>query len=205
MPLSLDDLSPEDRQAILEETQRLQELQTREVTPLEDWKSPRKSGFLIELPSGNVCRIRRTFHLLELIKSGSLPNPLRSVVEDSMDKGQYALNLAAMDTEARIQALDLLDHEVVAAMIEPRVLIPPEGVDPEVFQAPPGAISIMDLTVDDRTFIVTVAHGGTTDVTKFRAEQESVVESVRPVTSDRLPPKRASKPKRAVSKRVGNK
>jgi hypothetical protein len=199
MPLSFSDLSEEDQAALLKEAELLAKLNEREVTSSEDWKSPRKAGFLIELPSGNVARIRRTMNLLELVKSGQIPNPLGKIVEGMISRGEVGINMQTLDMEARIQALDMVDAAVVAAMVEPRVIIPPEGVNPEVFQTPPGAISIMDLTNEDKIFITQVAQGGTADVEKFREEQSRLMESLRFGTDKPVPPKQLARAKRAGS------
>lgn len=198
MPLSeaFKSLSTEDQAALLEEVRLLDQMQQMEVTSSEAWKSPRKVGFLLQLPSGNVCRIRRTLSMLEMIKNGSIPNPLRENVEAMIGRGDLALDTRSLPAEAKVQALDLIDQTVVAAVVDPRVLVPPEGVNPEVYQAPPGAISIMDLTIEDRLFICTVAQGGSADVSKFLAQQDQFVESVYNRPESSVPSKPIARTKR---------
>lgn len=205
MPLSdktqsiFDKLTPEERELMLAEVERLGDLQQHEPTPSDQWKSPRKAGFVIELPSGNFARVKRTMSMIELIKNGKIPNPLGAVVNEMIEKGELALNLAKLDMEARMQAIDLVDQTVVNAMVEPRVIIPPENVNPEIFQAPPGAISINDLTFEDRLFISEVAQGGATDLTRFRTAQNELMERLRNGAGVPLPAERVDRPKRSSS------
>lgn len=176
--------------------------QDLEVTPPDSWQSPRRQGFPVLLPSGNVARVRRTMDLLTLAKSGSIPNPLGSIVQKMIDEGRPTFGLGELEGDALTQAFDLIDTTVVNAMVEPRVALPPEKdeeekvINPELWQAPPGMISIMDLSMEDRLFIVQVAHGGTTDLNSFRVQQAGVVQAVAPGKGTATKAKRVAPTKR---------
>lgn len=185
MPVSLADLSPEDRESLDQELKALKEAQALKPTPSEEWKSPRQLGFLVKLPSGNVARIKRLLDLPGLLKNGLVPNPLASHIQKSLEEGMDTLQLSDLSADAQIQALDLIDDGVVRSMIEPRVLLVPEGINPDVFETPPGSISIMDLTLEDRMFVYQAAQGGTADPDRFRGIN---VESAQRIAESRRQP-----------------
>jgi len=162
----------------LAEAQRLRDMQNLEPTSAEEWKSPRKQGFLIMLPSGNVMRMRRTMNIVKAVKAGTIPNPLGQIVRNQIGGGMPLLRMADLPEDAMVQTLDLIDQSVLLAAVEPKVEIPPEDADPE-FWSPetPGTISIMDLSLVDKLFITQVAQGGTTNLDRFREEQKIVVGS----------------------------
>lgn len=155
-----------------------------EVTSPDQWNSPRKQGFLVQTPSGNVCRVHRTMDFMELVKSGKVPNPLGALIMQRLEENESAVDLQTMPPEAQVQAVIFMDEQVCRMMIEPRCMIPPEkdeNGDPvvaETWQPPIGAISILDLTQEDRLFLFNVAQGGATDLATFRLIQNRVVEGV---------------------------
>lgn len=154
------------------------------VTSPDQWNSPRKQGFLVQTPSGNVCRVHRTMDFKALVQSGHLPNPLGAIVLKQLEAGNPMLDMQTLTPEAQLQAVLFMDEQVCRMMIDPRCLIPPEKdengepINAEEWRAPAGAISILDLTQEDRLFLFNVAQGGATDMATFRQVQDGFMEAV---------------------------
>jgi hypothetical protein len=78
-------------QIIDEETAReieyLRSLQDKTPTPADQWASPRKQGFIVELPSGNILRMRRIMNIVQAVKDGTIPNPLGDIVQRQISAG----------------------------------------------------------------------------------------------------------------------
>lgn len=186
-------------EATAQEIEYLRSLQDKSPTPADQWASPRKQGFIVQLPSGNILRMRRIMNIVQAVKDGTIPNPLGDIVQRQISAGLPMIKLNDLNQEALQQSLDLLDSTVVLAAVDPKVEIPPEDQPAELWNPAPGSISIMDLTLADRLFITKVANGGTTDIDRFREEQKVVVGSLpdgKPVVA---PTKRTGGTKRAGS------
>lgn len=177
-------------------------------TAAADWKSPRKMGFVIPLPSGNACRMRRTLNLRVMAESGAIPNPLAKDILSRIDPDNktVAINFADLSEKSRVQTLDLIDRTVVEALVEPTVEIPPETdedgnpVMAEFWQpTTPGAISIMDLSVDDKFYIFAIAQGAVDDLRSFREQQARSLHALQDVREVLRTPKPDARPKRARS------
>lgn len=160
-----------------------------EATPATAWRKKREEGFLTTLPSGNVARIRRTMDLLTLLKTGSIPNPLRGVLQKSMNKGgaPQKVDLNEFDREALEQFIDLLDNTLASCFIEPKVQPTPEApqkpeeateeevaewrqklIEWEQWEPDPGYIATGDIDMEDKMYVFTVAQGMVADVASFR-------------------------------------
>lgn len=169
-----------------------------EVTDPSDWNSPRKQGFMVRLPSGNVCRVKRLMDFADLARGGKIPNPLGAQVLRMIEEGSPTIDLHTLPPDSQLQAVLFIDEQVCRMMIEPRCYIPPETdadgqpVDAEQWVAPAGAISILDLTQDDRLFLFNVSQGGTTALTSFRDLQTRIVEAVEARQSVPRPTKRTN-------------
>ncbi len=151
-------------------------------TPAESWNGPRVQGFLVELPSGNICRVKRLMDMKELAIAGKIPNPLGQTVMRMISEGEPALDLQQITPAEQVQAILFMDSQVCRMMIEPRCMIPPEKDDEgndviaELWKPPAGCISILDLTQEDRLFLFNVSNGGVTDLATFRRVQNGLVE-----------------------------
>lgn len=169
------------------------------VTSPDSWTSPRKQGFLLRLPSGNVCRVRRTLDLSYLIQSGKIPNPLRNTLAKMMDEEGTMLNFADLGPSERIQAVQMVRETVCRSVTEPKVHLVPEGENPETWIAPEGGLSIFDLSDEDQFFIYSVAQGGATDLESFREQQARAMELVRAREGVRSAPVKPAPAKRSRS------
>jgi len=164
---------------------RLSAQQQLPPTSASGWRSPRKEGFVVELPSGNKARVRRTLDLYDLVRSGKVPNKLISVVQKMMGKGKFdaaELSPENLDVETLQQMTQFIDTVATKVMVEPRCAVPPPGTEyPETWDPPEGAISIYDLTEEDKMYLFHIAQGGVADVEQFRLEQKAALAALQDV------------------------
>lgn len=164
-----------------------------QVTPASQWRTQTKEGFVTELPSGNFARIRRTMDLFDLLKNGQIPNPLAARIKDMLNsKGGGLPDLSQGEGdqgEAVTQMMDLVARQCVATFVEPRVEVKPDDWDPEAidpdtkekkgeWEPSEGAISIDDLTIQDRMFVFAFAQGMALDLSAFRGQPAAPVAPV---------------------------
>lgn len=161
---------------------------TQAPTAASEWRSSRTEGFTVQLPSGNVARVRRSMDILQLLKTGRVPNKLIKLITAMMDQqkaGQIPIVEAGdADEETIMEMMSFIDTCVASIMISPPCHVPPREKDEsnEDYQnrapswiPPEGSISIFDLSPEDRMFLFSVAQGGTTDLELFRNQQAAVV------------------------------
>lgn len=155
-----------------------------EVTSASDWNKkalPAEEGFLLELPSGNVCRVRRTLDMLVLLKAGRIPNPLAGVVQRMIDTKSTEFPTEEMNREMLEQLYDFLAQNAVRMVIEPKFEMPDPrvaGEDGEAYQRrisdwqpSEGAISIFDVDMTDLLYLMAIGQGQAADLASFREEQ----------------------------------
>lgn len=174
---------------------------TGEPTAPTAWRSVRRQGHLITLPSGNAARVRRTFNMLNLVEQGSIPNPLGKHISDAVEEarkgapsgGMFDLrNLDQTTDEGQLafaQFLRLMMESMSDIFVSPRVLQIPEGEDPGTWE--PGyrggelaypeeqenAISVADLDVADQMYAFSFAQGGADSMASFREGPDEAVVS----------------------------
>lgn len=154
-----------------------------QVTPTTEWRGPRNSHKLCELPSGNKALLRRTLEMLDLIGTGQIPNPLAKIINDAIaaaslgDPQAAALDMKKVGTtetedgNAMLQFMDMVNRCVPNVFVKPRVLAVPKGEDPATWQPTEAdALSIEDLSWDDRVFAFTYGQGGASDLAQFLDE-----------------------------------
>ncbi len=177
------------------------------VTPVDGWKIPSRqgpvdlvedAGFVTELPSGNVVKMKRSLDLGLMLASGRIPNPLAGVVQTMIDdKATVWPKDAAADSQLNQQLLDTVRETTIACVIEP----PFAGPEPrnkvrggdgnmisetaEEYQerinawvCPEGFINIFYVDLTDQMFIFSVAQGAAADLARFREEQKLAVADV---------------------------
>lgn len=144
-------------------------------------------GFVVELPSGNFAKVRRTLDLPTLLRSGQIPNPLAGIVRKSMTEGDpNILKDISQDQAGPVmeQLLDLMDSVVCKSMIEPPVSRP-EVIKGESFDdysertanwdPDPGTVSIFAIDTNDKLYIFAISQGMATDLASFRSQAGAVV------------------------------
>lgn len=157
-------------------------------TSVEEWGGA-EEGFLITLPSGKVCRIKRTLDMTVQLSAGLIPNPLATIIRQSMHSGEgNFMKEAAKDDKALEQMMAMVDRNVVNSVVEPKISMPDPRGDNEGDEAyvkrlnewkpTPGTLSIWMVDVQDRLYIMTVAQGRAADLESFLLEQKSGLDAV---------------------------
>ena len=170
-----------------EETQEEVKLpETLQPTSVEDWGKKEVApaedeGFIIELPSGNVVKVRRTLDLIVLLKAGRIPNPLAGVVQRMIDTKSTDFPTEEMDGQMVEQLYDLLARNAVKMMISPPVdmpeaRMPGEKADAyqkrlESWKPAQGKLSVFEIDMNDLLFMMGVGQGQAADLASFREEQ----------------------------------
>lgn len=166
------------------------DLQDEVVTPTQpsggptsanEWRSARREGVLVTLPSGNRARILRTFDLLVALEQGRIPNPLAAIVTKAIQHrgGDLAMADLAEEPEALGQMLQHVDSQIVKIFREPRVMLVPDGENHATWEPPEGYISIADLDIQDRMFAYFFAQGGAGDLESFREASAKAMAAAR--------------------------
>lgn len=161
---------------------RTSKASTTEVTSASEWRSAAKEGHLLELPSGNRARVRRTLNLMKMLKAGRIPNPLQGLVQDMVNQNRAAPDMSKATPESMQQMLDLVDSQIPIIFIEPKVERAPEGHDPDIdgpfVPSDPNAVALDDIDIEDRMFVFTFAQGGPSEVASFREGQVAALASL---------------------------
>lgn len=146
------------------------------------WKSPRKEGFMVTLPSGNAARLRRTLDLITLMKVGKIPNPLMAIVNDMITGKRKTITPKDLPEGQMIELLKLVDQCIPGIFLEPKVATPPKDLDPAEAAnwEPEGddTIALSDLEQNDRMFAFAFAQGGPRELSRFRQGPDDDVEGL---------------------------
>lgn len=151
-------------------------------TPVSSWKKATGDIVPLELPSGNVARVRAP-GMQSFIKSGVIPNSLLEIVTKQLEKGKKRedVDLEKLtqelidDPQKGLQdILSLVDAVTVECVVEPRVY-PAPGQDEERVE---DKLYVDEVDHEDKFFIFNFAVGGTRNLDKFRSELASSVELV---------------------------
>lgn len=142
------------------------------VTAAEQWRSLRENGYMVELPSGNVARLRPV-SVAEMLKNGHIPDTLTPIAAEAI-----ATTGSGIQTETIVkltnEVTDFLHLITVASFIEPRVVL----LDTPDDAPPDGAISIWDVSLEDQAFVLSLTGAPTRALESFRQKQEADVEAV---------------------------
>jgi hypothetical protein len=154
--------------------------QPTDVTPASEWRSAITEGFIVPLPSGRVARLRRTLDLIELIKTGQIPNPLAGAINTMIKESSTSttFDLRKLPEEAIPQMLDLVDKSMERIFVYPKVVEPPEGSGIDWLPEDPETISVWAIDAQDRMFAFGFAQGGPGSLAPFRAKQAEAVAGI---------------------------
>lgn len=158
-----------------------------QVTTASAWR--KSSTDPIELPSGNVAKIRSA-SMEFFLTGGFIPNSLKGLVhkmindmeseqgkpskKDSGDSTAELSEIITDDNKLR-DLIHMYDRIAAHCFEEPKVALPPEDPD----DREDDILYTDEIGMDDKVFVFNVALGGTKDVESFRNEQAAAVESVR--------------------------
>lgn len=192
-------------------------------TSADEWNLGVVEAFPLELPSGKKALVRRTLDLMTLLSDGSIPNPLREIINDSMQAAQrsggnsddFDMRALLDQEDAMAQFNDLLNKIVCRTVVEPPVSMPaPRGQVPggdpneaedayqarlEVWRPDPGTVSVFAVELQDKMFLFAVAQGAVADAKSFREGSTGAV----PAAPDGEGVRAASKPSPRPTKRTG--
>lgn len=177
-------------------------------TPASEWKGAEAfAGHDLELPSGNVARIKR-LSPTDFLKEGTIPDPLTEIIRKAihLKKGLNPKELEVIqdDPVKLAAALEMLDKTLCRVVIQPEVQMPPacdqpveDGICGEYATDPvhdtpmrtghhayhegardEGVLYADVVDMHDKMFIFQWALGGTQDLKSFREELASGVESL---------------------------
>lgn len=146
-------------------------------TSAEDWKSARKKGFTLTLPSGMVAHVRRTLDLFARLEREEIPNPLAGIVTRLIKGEPVTMTEEGIGQDGMLQMLMEMNNTAVAMMISPECVHVPDDA-PWDWEPPKGKISTADIDLMDKVFLYNVAQGGTADLAKFRKDAEAWLEPV---------------------------
>lgn len=194
------------------------------ATSAGEWKKAESQYPLIETPTGKWIRLKRpgmTKFLEAGFLPDSLAAMVRKEINSAsrkkVDPKKLMDSLGDVDGDAALEMLASMDRIVCAVMVEPKVVshlrpkLGPKGDHGEMIPlVEPGGKQIMEeipederaddvvytdwIDQDDKNFIFRVAVGGSTDLTRFRAEQSAVVDAVSAITNVALPAESDSAP-----------
>lgn len=146
----------------------------------------------LRLPSGNVARVRRVGPEAFLTQ-GIMPDTITPIVEKAIHskKGLKPKEQAdlAKDPKQLGALMEMLDRTLVYAVLEPRVVMPPEcsvcgeldtpaanhgeGDDQHVYEPLPrqdGVLYADRVDLEDKMFVLNFVVGGSRDLERFRRE-----------------------------------
>lgn len=126
-----------------------------EATTASGWFRPPATE-VMELPSGNVARLRRP-SVLAMMKTGQIPNPLIEAA------AAVASGTASPDYQ---RTAELIDFLTAAAFVEPRVVLEGPTVD--------GELHIDEISDADKKFVVAWAQSEARAIDTFHGERAGV-------------------------------
>lgn len=99
------------------------------VTQAKQWKSKNNTGeHVIELPSGNECKIR-AIKPEAFLETGLIPDPLTSMIQQAINSKKglppQKLEEVAQDPKKLAAAIEMFDRVLVYTVLEPEVAMPP--------------------------------------------------------------------------------
>jgi len=163
----------------------------RAATEKTEWRSARKQGILVTLPSGNTASLKRTLDLAEMIKEGKIPNPLTETMNKMLEAGGKPTKIDTSDPELLISMIQFINAQCARIFVEPAVEVPPDidhldedprcadwtdehkaNYDPNAWEPEDEAtLSVLDIDFDDQMFAFAFAQGASADLATFRDQR----------------------------------
>jgi len=148
----------------------------RRVSAVGDFKQ--RLGGTIELPSGFVVKVRNPGGLRVFMESGTIPNSLMSIVQESLDKGkklteQDLMNDGELDPQMIKDMMELNDQVAMKVLVEPKVHPIPEKEE----DRNEDLLYVDELPEEDKLFLFQWVTGGTRNLERFRNEHQAGVDA----------------------------
>lgn len=152
-------------------------------TPASEWRKPREEGYLVELPSGHRARLGPV-DLSQMLLDGRIPDLLTPFVTQMLYEGVNEEDLEKQFSPEAVldragETMELINRVCSASFLDPRVVQEDPG---------DGEILIEDVSIDDRSYVFSLAIYGARALESFRVGQESPVEPVRDGEDDDVAP-----------------
>lgn len=180
----------------------------RAATAKSEWRSSRKDGLAVTLPSGNTAYLLRTLDLAEMIKEDKIPNPITGVMNKMLASGGKPTDVDASDPEVLISMIRFINEQCERIFVDPKVQAPPLpenlDTDPRCAEwdqerkdsydintwepADPNVMTVLDIDFDDQMFAFAFAQGASADLATFRAERATLVAGRSDVETVLVPP-----------------
>jgi len=135
----------------------------------------KRSSGLLQLPSGEVVKVKNLGGLKALLSDGMIPNSLMPLVESAMTSGQVPDMKEVITKDSKIDyslvddMMHLNDQIAMRCVVEPKVHPVPENEK----DRDDDLLYIDEIPEEDKMFIFQWVTGGTKDVEAFRKELES--------------------------------
>lgn len=168
------------------------------VSTAKTWKSKASQGEDVELPSGNVCYMKRP-GLPELLARGLMPDSLTGAAQRAIDAGKTGKKKktqdealrdfeaeALSDPRKRVELFDTFDRIAAFCVLKPELRFykyedPEDGPVGEIIPAEDRDEDVLytdDVDFEDKVFIFYFVAGGTRDLEQFRREWTQSVDDV---------------------------
>lgn len=145
----------------------------------------KKSGKLLPLPSGLTIRAQRP-DVIQMIKKGSVINPLLEIVMESIDKGKETKieeivgnKDGQLDLERITDMYEMVDAVVCEVFVEPKCH-PAPGSRADRSD---DLLYVDEVDAEDKMFIFQWVLGGTDDIASFREEARTSLDALAEVES----------------------
>jgi hypothetical protein len=145
----------------------------------------RAQGMVLPLPSGLVVKAKRV-ELQTFLRHGEVPNPLMTIINDALTKGE-GMDVEAMvttdeekvDMEMVNEMYEMVNKVVVASLVDPKVLPLPEDEE----DRDDDLLYVDEIDDEDKMFLWQWALGGTGDVETFRLQAGADMDALAEIQS----------------------
>lgn len=159
----------------------------KNVTSVSGWKGKKTPTSKLELPSGNICKVRRV-SIAKLMSADVFPDELSAVIAGTVEtkksgKQSEPEKVSDVKMSDMPKFLDAIDKVAEMVIVEPKVTRPmdEDGNELDDDDRDPNKLYTDDVDLNDKIFVFQFAVGGGTDLDKFRSELSSGLGGVRDV------------------------
>jgi hypothetical protein len=148
----------------------------KKVTTAQQWK--KKQTFELEVPSGNVCLVRKPDGIKAFLGKGGMPNSLMPLVMGALDEksdGEINMQDIMKDPEKFQDLMEMVDRLTLETVVEPALAPVPMrtdgngGVEPvPLAERDDSVLYVDEIDLEDKLVIMGWAMGGLKDLETFR-------------------------------------
>lgn len=155
----------------------------KKATSAAGWKGKKALATTLELPSGNVCKVRRV-SIAKLLSEEVFPDELSALIQDTVSDKSGKKSIAKESASASVKDMgkfmDAIDKVAVLVIAEPKVVRPVDenGKELDDDDRDPEKLYTDDVDLEDKIFVFQYAVGGGSDLNTFRSELAAGVGSV---------------------------